>query len=102
MNRHMFAAVFLALGLSAQAAPFDKGDPGVGKTLVGKHCVSCHVSQFGGDGSGVYTRPDHHIQSADQLKQQIGRCNKGAQAGLSDKQQLDVGAYLNQSFYKFK
>ncbi len=102
MKRHACFVVLIAVISPALAGPFELGDANHGKSLVDRHCVSCHVSRFGGDGSGVYTRPDHKIRSAEDLVAQIGRCNAGAHAGLSAEDQRDVGAYLDQAFYKFK
>jgi hypothetical protein len=102
MTRYLFASVLFALGASACADPFDKGDANVGKALVDRHCTSCHAKQFGGDGSTIFTRPDRKIRSAEQLAQQIRHCNEASGAGLSPQAQQHVGAYLNEAYYKFK
>jgi len=61
--KFLFAAVALLLATAPlYAAPFDKGDPKIGKTLVDKSCVSCHASMVGGDGSKIYTRADSQGQ----------------------------------------
>ena len=101
MKHFAYFAVLYAVITPALAEPLGLGDASNGKALVERRCMSCHVSKFGGDGSSIYTRPDHNIRSMEALVAQIGRCNEGAHAGLSQEQQQDVGAYLNQSFYKF-
>lgn len=93
------AAMFAS---AAQAAPFAKGDPKAGKALHDKSCVSCHVSMFGGDGSEIYTRPDRKTKSAEQLAARISGCNANTGAGWFPEDELHVGAWLNQQFYKFK
>jgi len=96
----LFATALLSL--SAQAAPFAKGDPKAGKSLHDKTCVSCHVSMFGGDGSKMYTRADRKVQSAQQLAARISGCNANTGAGWFPEDEAHVAAYLNQQYYKFK
>lgn len=88
--------------LSTHAAPFDKGDPKAGKSLHDKTCVACHVNLFGGDGSKMYTRTDRKTQSAQQLAARISGCNTNTGAGWFPEEEMHVGAYLNQKYYKFK
>lgn len=99
-----FAAVFFALAMIsvAHADPFAKGDPKIGKTLVEKSCVACHVSLAGGDGSGIYTRPDHKVKNAQQLLTRIRACNTNVGAGWFGDEEMNVAAYLNQNYYHFK
>ncbi len=84
------------------ANPFAKGDVKAGKAIVDAQCTSCHVSRFGGDGSAIYTRPDHRIKSASALAQQITGCNANLGNNLFPEDELNIGAYLNQTYYKFK
>ena len=92
----------LGLAIPSLAGPYDHADMDRGKVLVQRHCTACHVSGQGGDGSGIYTRPDHKIRSLPALQAQISRCNAGAGARLSKEDERDIGAYLNRTFYKFK
>lgn len=92
----------LLLSASLQAAPFDKGDPKVGKALHDKSCTSCHINMFGGDGSKIYTRADRKTQTAQQLAARISGCNANTGAGWFPDDEAHVGAYLNQQYYKFK
>jgi cytochrome c553 len=102
MTRLIVAAAALSLGLSAHADPFAGADPARGKTLADKACVTCHSSQFGGDDTRMYTRPDHKIKSAEQLLKRVGVCSQAAKADWSKQDIADVAAYLNQAFYRFQ
>ncbi len=96
-------AVVLGCTHSAHAAdPFAAGDPKAGKLLLEKHCISCHASSFGGDGSGIYTRPDRIVKDANGLIQRIRTCNTNLGLKWFEDEELNVAAYLNQKYYKFK
>lgn len=93
------------LGLTmgqALADPFSKGDPSIGKNLVEKSCTACHASMFGGDGSTIYTRPDHKIKNAQQLLSRIRVCNTNSGAGWYPEEETHAAAYLNMKYYHFK
>lgn len=92
----------LALAAPAQAAPFAKGDAKAGAALHAEKCVECHVGRFGGDGSGVYTRKNRRVKNADALAQQITVCNSMLGNTLFPEDEANLGAYLNQAYYKFK
>jgi mono/diheme cytochrome c family protein len=95
--------LILALAATpAFAAPFAKGDVKAGKALVKAQCSGCHISRFGGDGSKIYTRPDHRIRSASALAQQITTCNASLGNNLFPEDELNIAAFLNQTYYKFK
>jgi cytochrome c len=96
----LFAA--LMLSTVAQAAPFANGDPKAGKILHDKSCVRCHIDMFGGDGSGIYTRADRKVKTAQQLAGRIAACNANTGAGLFPEDETNIGAWLNQQYYKFK
>ena len=89
------------LATVAQAAPFAKADAKAGKALHDKLCTRCHIDMFGGDGSGIYTRADRKIRNAQQLAVRIAGCNVNTGAGLFPEDEANIGAYLNQKFYKF-
>ncbi|HCA27321.1 MAG TPA: hypothetical protein DEP05_06730 [Betaproteobacteria bacterium] len=97
----LFALGWLTVA-SALANPFPQGNPARGKMLVGKSCVSCHASLYGGNGSGIYTRPDRKIKSAAQLKQQVHRCGLSVRAKLFPEEEEHIAAYLNLNYYHFK
>ncbi len=91
-------AVALMLGLAfapLHAAPFDKGNPQVGKSLHDKSCLACHDNS-------VYTRANRIVKTPAQLAARIAGCNANTGAGWFPDEERNVGAYLNQSFYHFK
>jgi len=79
----------------ASAVPFAKGDPKAGKALHDKACLSCHDSK-------MYTRANHKVKTPAQLAGRVSGCNANTGAGWFPEEELNVSAYLNQQFYKFK
>ncbi|MDH2916967.1 MAG: cytochrome c [Gallionella sp.] len=72
-----------------------------GKTLIAEYeCNNCHAAKVGGDGSAIFNRSSSRIRNADDMLQQITRCSGSMH--LDAKEQQDIGAYLNQKYYKFK
>lgn len=102
MKTLLTLVVSVLFAASVHAAPFAKGDPAKGKALHDKSCTSCHVGMFGGDGSKMYTRPDHKVKTAQQLADRISACNVNTGAGWFPEDEAHVAAYLNQQYYKFK
>ena len=94
--------IALLTATAVHAAPFAGGDAKKGKALVEQKCVACHVSMFGGDGSGIYTRADRKVKNAQQLAARISGCNANTGAGWFPEDELNVGAYLNSAYYHFK
>jgi mono/diheme cytochrome c family protein len=97
--------IALALALittPAFAAPFANGNAAAGKALHEKKCVACHAARFGGDGSKIYTRAERRIKNASGLAQQITVCNSMLGNELFPEDEANLGAYLNQTYYKFK
>ena len=87
----------------ALAAPFPKGDPKVGKNLFDKaKCDACHASLMGGDGSRLFTRPEHKVKSADALLKRVKFCANQVGAQWFPDEEEHVAAYLNQQYYKFR
>lgn len=85
----------------AHADPFAQGDAGIGKRMVEKHCVSCHASSFGGDGSGIYTRENRIVKDAKGLLARIRTCNTNLGLNWFEDEELHVASYLNKTYYKF-
>lgn len=100
--KHFILISLLSLALPAAAAPFAKGDAGAGKKLHGEQCAACHVGRFGGDGSKIYTRAERKVKSAAQLAQRITTCNANLGNNLFPEDEANLGAFLNQTYYKFK
>lgn len=88
-------AITALLAFPLHAAPFDKGDPVKGQALHAKNCSACH-------GTEVYSRADRKMKTPAQLAGRISGCNANTGAGWFPEEEQHVGAYLNQTFYKFK
>lgn len=99
----IFFAIFILLCGTVQAKPFADGQPEAGKKLFDKHqCNSCHSAKMGGDGNVIFTRPSHKVKDPRQLEAQINACSLNVSDALSAQDKLDLAAYLNKHFYKFK
>ena len=88
-------AMFVLCASAASADPFAAGDVAAGKALHDANCTVCH-------GINVYTRADRKIKSAKSLALRVSACNANSGAGMTSQEELDVAAYLNQQFYKFR
>lgn len=97
-----FALVLALIATPAFAAPFASGNAATGKTVHEKKCAACHAGRFGGDGSAIYTRADRRVKNAGALAQQITVCNSMLGNELFPEDETNLGAYLNQTYYKFK
>ncbi len=99
-------SVFLILcliSLNVSANPlFAKADAVAGKALVDKNCISCHTSSFGGDGAGIYTREYRKVNTSKGLIAQVRNCNTMIGLKWFEDEELNVAAYLNQTYYKFE
>lgn len=102
MLKTVLALSLLSLTHQAIADPFSGGDAKIGKQMVEKHCINCHASSFGGDGSGIYTREDHIVKTPKGLIQQVRNCNTNLGLKWFDDEELHVAAYLNQTYYHLK
>jgi mono/diheme cytochrome c family protein len=90
----------LSLNVSANEL-FNKTDVAAGKALHEKNCISCHASSFGGDGSGIYTREYAKVKTSKGLVAQVRNCNTMIGLKWFEDEELNVAAYLNQTYYKF-
>lgn len=72
-----------------------------GKKLVDTHCISCHASSYGGDGSGIYTREYRKVRSFNGLKAQVTNCNTMLNLKWFDDEEQQVVQYLNHTYYHF-
>ncbi|MBS4098812.1 MAG: cytochrome c [Sulfuricella sp.] len=100
--RILFAIILGFVAGTAIAGSFDKGDPKIGKPLLEKSCSPCHATQFGGDGSKVYTRANRIVHTPEQLLARIRVCNTNSNAGWFPDEEMHVAAYLNLTEYHFK
>lgn len=96
------AAILILITTPTFAAPFASGNATAGKALHEKKCVACHVGHFGGDSSAIYTRADRRVKNAGALAQQITVCNSMLGNELFPEDEANLGAHLNQTYYKFK
>ncbi|MFM8758164.1 MAG: c-type cytochrome [Methylophilaceae bacterium] len=99
----MRTALLLMLLFSslALAQPFSEGNAQIGKAMVEKHCIECHARRFGGDGSKIYTRENRIVNSSKGLIAQIRNCNTMLGMKWFEDEELNVAAFLNQSYYHF-
>jgi mono/diheme cytochrome c family protein len=94
--------LFSLFSLNATANElFSKADKSAGKALVDAHCISCHASSYGGDGSAIYTRDFAKVKTSKGLVVQVRNCNTNLGLKWFDDEELNVAAYLNQTYYKF-
>ncbi len=102
-----FFAIFLLLCGTAQADPFANGHPEAGKKVFDKYkCNSCHDGMMGGNGNAIFTRPSSKVKDSQQLSAVVIVCVRNIRANFSsqvtEQEKLDISAYLNKNFYKFK
>ena len=96
--------LFLLLLCSmVQAVPFADGDAKLGKKLFDQYkCDTCHIARMGGDGSAIFTRPNHKVTSPEKMIAQIKMCSGNVGANLTAQEEQHLAAWLNQQYYKFK
>jgi cytochrome c len=100
--RPFLFVLFLAAS-TAQATPFAGGSAENGKKLFASYdCGSCHKARMGGDGSAIFSRPNHTVRTAAELIPQIKFCSGNVGAQLTAQEELDLAAYLNQRYYQLK
>lgn len=97
---------FLALSLAtgcALANPFPNGNVQAGKKLFDdKQCNECHIGKVGGDGSAIFTRPNRIVHNPKEMVERMHVCSGAVGMTLTPQKEQDLGAYLNQTYYKFK
>ena len=97
----LFLLAILSTPISANEL-FAKANVHAGKVLNDKNCISCHASSYGGDGSAIYTREYNKVKSSKGLLAQVRNCNTMIGLNWFDDEELNVAAYLNQTYYKFE
>ncbi|PPC94281.1 MAG: hypothetical protein CTY33_04445 [Methylotenera sp.] len=83
------------------AGPFADANVAAGQRLVEKNCISCHASSYGGDGSAIYTREYRKVKTSKGLLAQVRNCNTMLGLKWFEDEELNVAAYLNNTYYKF-
>jgi cytochrome c553 len=96
------AALATAAAVASAQAPFANADVEAGKALHDKDCIGCHAQRFDGNDAKMYTRPDHRVRSAAQLRSQVAVCNTQLGKQYFPDDEENVAAYLNREYYKFK
>jgi len=72
------------------------GDVANGKKLFTESkCNQCH-------GTEVYTKKDRKVTSLPKLEAQVRRCDSNLNTNWFDDEIINVTAYLNKQYYKFK
>lgn len=102
MKKVCIASFMLVIFSQAYAEPFKEGDPKIGKAMIEKNCISCHASQYGGDGSEIYTREYRKVKTSAGLIAQIRNCNTNLGLKWFEDEELHVASYLNKTYYKFE
>jgi cytochrome c2 len=100
--KKIFVVLMLVWG-SAQAAPFAKGDEQAGQKFFEQNrCNRCHIGKVGGDGSAIFTRPNRIVNNPQELIARMLYCSGNLGIKLTEQDEQNLGAYLNQRYYKFK
>jgi len=96
------AIALFCLSTAVYAAPFPKGDPKTGKHLFDEaKCGACHDSLMGGNGSKIFTRPEHKVRDSQALLKMVRFCVNQTGAQIFPEDIEHIAAYLNQQYYKF-
>lgn len=101
MTRYLFLVLSILSFNTTANDLFTNADVKAGKALVEKNCVSCHASSYGGDGSEIYTRAFHKVESPKALVTQVRACNTNLGLKWFEDEELNAAAYLNKTYYKF-
>ncbi len=99
-NQFVFVLIFtFSLGMPVFAAP----DLANGKAIDERKCYACHAKKSGfGNGDMIYTRSDSKVTSLAKLKSMVAMCNSELRLDLFPEDEVDVTAFINRQFYKFK
>ena len=101
-KKSIITASFL-IASTTIASPAFAADMNNGKTLHQAKCYQCHAEKSGlGNGDIIYTRADRKVQDPARLKFMVSMCNTELRLDLFPEDEVDLVAYLNQQFYKFK
>ena len=97
----LFLTLIALFGMhvSAHATP----DVANGKKIDQQKCYACHAKKSGfGNGDMIYTRGDGKVKNLQNLKSMVAMCNTELRLDLFPEDEVDVAAFLNKQFYKFK
>jgi len=103
MQRITAALILSFAAASTMAAPFPDGNAQMGKKLFDDNkCNSCHIGKVGGDGSAIFTRSNRIVHNPQEMVDRMHVCSGAVGMTLTKQKENDLGAYLNQTYYKFK
>lgn len=103
MRRPLASRYLLLLAFSTASVPFAaQAESTHGKELHNANCIQCHSNMFGGDGSGIYTRPNRRVRSLQGLEKQVRFCAQNLGHTWFDDEIQEVSNYLNREFYHFE
>jgi mannitol-specific phosphotransferase system IIBC component len=85
--------LMLSLPLTVQAK-----DEHAGKAAHDENCLKCHK---GNHDEAFYTRKDRKTKDYKRLQSMVRMCDAKMGTSLFDEDMIDIGNYLNDSFYKF-
>lgn len=101
--KRAFMLTLLFAAVNAYANPFPGGDAAAGKKLFDEtRCNRCHIQKVGGDGSAIFTRPNRIVHNPQQMIDRMHACSGAIGMTLTPQMEQDLGAHLNQTYYKFK
>lgn len=95
--------VQLAIAIGFINFPVNAADVLNGKTLHQAKCYQCHAEKSGlGNGDVIYTRLDRKSKDLAGVKRMVSMCNTELRLDLFPEDEVDLVAYINQQFYKYK
>lgn len=89
----------LMLGISLLLMQSASAEPNAAngrKLFEGSKCLNCHTAESFSDPA------KRKVKSLAQLEKQVRKCDANLSTNWYDDEILDVVAYLNQAYYKFK
>ncbi|MEE9445102.1 MAG: cytochrome c [Cocleimonas sp.] len=89
----MVSGLLVSLPLSVQAK-----DEHAGKALHDENCLTCHK---GNHDEAFYTRKDRKTKDYKRLQSMVRMCDARMGTSLFDEDMIDIGNFLNESYYKF-
>jgi cytochrome c peroxidase len=104
---YVIGSVLVTLAASSYANTgetlFKSADPAAGKTLHSENnCAACHQQRTGGNEQAFYIRAERKIATPEKLIAQVSACSAQLKLGLFPEDELNIAAYLNREYYKFK
>ena len=89
----LVTGVMLSLAFTAQAK-----EEHAGKEAHDENCLTCHK---GNHDEAFYTRKDRKTKDLKRLHSMVRMCDARMGTALFDEDMIDIGNYLNDSYYKF-